>query len=227
MNGDVALWYPIVRALHVLVMGYWLGSELVINALTHYVARTTTLSGVERMRLWDFLLDVDQHVRNAMIMSVPLGFTLASMLGLVAIEGIGMWALWIASAAWFWFMWLVHWRRKAPEGATLARWDWRFRYPLIALFLGSGLWSLATGWPYPTVWLALKVALFAGAMICGIFVRYCIREAYKSAIPAIATNRATDADNVEFRLWMVRGTWALVVLWMILFTIGALGALKP
>ena len=80
MTFDFAMGYPIVRALHVLVMGYWLGSELVINALTHYVARTTTLSGTERMRLWDFLLDVDQHVRNAMIMSVPLGFTLASML---------------------------------------------------------------------------------------------------------------------------------------------------
>ena len=227
MTFDFAMWYPIVRALHVLVMGYWLGSELVINALTHYVARTTTLSGTERMRLWDFLLDVDQHVRNAMIMSVPLGFTLAAMLGLVTIEGVWMWALWIVSAAWFWFMWLVHWRRKAPEGAALARWDWRFRYPLIAFFVGSGVWSLATGWPYPTVWLALKVTLFAGAMVCGIFVRYCIREAYKSAIPAIAADRATDADNAEFRLWMVRGTWALVVLWVILFTIGALGALKP
>jgi hypothetical protein len=26
---------------------------------------------------------------------------------------------------------------------------------------------------------------------------------------------------------MVRATWALVVLWILLFTIGALGALKP
>lgn len=227
MSFDVATWYPLVRTAHVLVMGYWLGSELVINALTHYIARTTTLSGVERMRLWDFLLDVDQHVRNAMIMSVPLGFTLASMLGLVAIEGAWMWALWIVSAAWFWFMWLVHWRRKSPEGATLARWDWRFRYPLIAFFAGSGLWSLLTGWPYPTAWLAVKVLLFAGAMVCGIFVRYYIREAYKSALPAIAADRATPADNAEFRSLMVRGTWALVVLWVILFTIGALGTFKP
>jgi hypothetical protein len=26
---------------------------------------------------------------------------------------------------------------------------------------------------------------------------------------------------------MIKGTWALVVLWVLLFTIGALGALKP
>ena len=219
--------YSLVHWAHVLVMGYWLGSELVINALTHYIARTTSLSGVERMRLWDFLLDVDQHVRNAMIMSVPLGFTLAAMLGLVPIEGASMWALWIGSALWFWFMWLVHWRRKAPEAVTLARWDWRIRYVLLAFFTGTGAWSLVTGWPYPTHWLALKVLLFAGGMVCGIFVRYYIREAYRSALPAIAADRATAADNAEFRSLMVKATWALVVLWVLLFTIGALGALKP
>lgn len=35
-------------------MGYWLGSELVINALTHYIARSISLSADKRMRLWDF-----------------------------------------------------------------------------------------------------------------------------------------------------------------------------
>ena len=116
--------YFLIRWAHVLVMGYWLGSELVINALTHYIARTTSLPGIERMRLWDFLLDVDQHVRNAMIISVPLGFTLASMLGLLPLTNGEMWALWIASALWFWYMWLAHWRRNAPSGPRLARWDW-------------------------------------------------------------------------------------------------------
>jgi hypothetical protein len=219
--------YSLLRWAHVLVMGYWLGSELVINALTHYIARTTSLSGAERLRLWDFLLDVDQHVRNAMIMSVPLGFSLAAMLGLVDIQGTGMWALWIGSALWFWFMWLVHWRRKSPQAAVLARWDWRIRYAVIAVFAGTALSSFAIGWPYRANWLALKVLLLAGGIVCGIAVRHYIREAYKSALPAIAANRATPVDNDHFRVLMIKATWALVVLWVLLFTIGALGALKP
>ena len=219
--------YALLQWAHVLVMGYWLGSELVINALTHYIARTTTLPAAERMRLWDFLLDVDQHVRNAMIMSVPLGFSLAATLGLVPISGWSMWLLWIGSALWFWFMWLVHWRRQTPLGSVLARWDWRFRYVLIAVFAGTALWSLATGTPYGAPWLAAKVLLFAGAMVCGIFVRHYIREAYRSALPAIAEDRATASDNAEFALLMRKATWALVVLWVLLFAIGALGALKP
>ncbi len=219
--------YSLVKWAHVLVMGYWLGSELVINALTHYITRAKSLPSDERMKLWDFLLDVDQHVRNAMIMSVPLGFTLGWMLGLVPIGGAWMALLWIASALWFWFMWLVHWRRKSPEGPALAKWDWRIRYVLIGVFAGTGVWSLFAGWPYPTRWLAWKVLLFAGAIVCGIFVRFYIKQAYRSALPAIAAGRATEADNEEFRILMVKGTWALVVLWVLLFTIGALGALKP
>lgn len=219
--------YSLLRWAHVLVMGYWLGSELVINALTHYIARTTSLTGAERMRLWDFLLDVDQHVRNAMIMSVPLGFSLAAMLGLVDIQGVGMWALWIVSALWFWFMWLAHWRRKSPQAPLLARWDWRIRYAVIAVFVGTAVSSLIVGWPYRANWLALKVLLLAGGIVCGIAVRHYIRAAYQSALPAIAADRASPADNERFRALMVKATWALVVLWVLLFTIGALGALKP
>lgn len=219
--------YSLLRWAHVLVMGYWLGSELVINALTHYIARTDSLSGAERMRLWDFLLDVDQHVRNAMIMSVPLGFSLAAMLGLVDINGAGMWLLWIGSALWFWFMWLVHWRRKTPQGLVLARWDWRLRYLIIAAFVLTAGSSLAVGWPYRADWLAMKVLLLAGGIVCGIAVRYYIREAYKTVLPAIAADRATAADNAHFRSLMIKATWALVLLWVLLFAIGALGALKP
>jgi hypothetical protein len=219
--------YPLLRWAHVLVMGYWLGSELVINALTHYIARTTTLPGVERMRLWDFLLDVDQHVRNAMILSVPLGFSLGVLLGLVPLGRVGLTLLWIASAAWFAFMWLVHLRRKAPEGRSLARWDWGLRYLLIAAFALCGAISLASGWPIPAAWLALKLLLFSAAIACGIAVRYYIRAAYASVLPAIAADRAGAAENALFRDLMARATWALVVLWALLFTIGALGALKP
>lgn len=219
--------HALLRWAHVLVMGYWLGSELVINALAHYVARATTLPGAERMKLWDLVLEVDQHVRNALILSVPLGFSLAALLGLMPLGTVGLVLLWIAAAAWFWFMWLVHWRRKAPEGPALARWDGRIRHALIALFALMGLWSLATGWPLAAPWLALKVLLFCGAIACGIGVRYYIREAYARALPAIAADRAGAAENREFQRLMVKATWVLVVLWVLLFAIGGLGALKP
>ena len=181
--------YSLIRWAHVLVMGYWLGSELVINALTHYVVRATSLSGTERIRLWDFVLDVDQHVRNALIMSVPLGFSLAAYLGLSPITGVWLLVLWIACAAWLWFMWLVHWRRHTPFGKVLAAWDWRIRYALIAVFAIVGTMSLISGQPFAARWLALKLVLFAAAIACGLAVRYYVRVAYAQALPAIAADQ--------------------------------------
>ena len=129
----------------------------------------------------------------------------------------------IGSVVWWWGVW----GGKIRKGVFWASVDWGMRFPRIAFFAGGGALSWMIGWPYPAPWLAAKVLLFAGAMVCGIFVRYYIREAYRSALPAIAADRATDADNEEFRILMIKGTWALVVLWVLLFTIGALGALKP
>jgi hypothetical protein len=219
--------YPLLLVAHVVVMGYWLGSELVINALTHYIARASSLPGAERIRLWDFLLHVDQHVRNAMILSVPLGFSLATLLGLVPLGRVGLVLVWVLSSGWFAYMWLVHLRRATPAGMALARWDWRLRYALILLFAVLGGVSLVTGRPIAARWLALKVLLFSPAIACGIFVRYYIREAYRSVLPAIAADRADAADNALFRLLMVRATGVLVALWAILFAIALLGTLKP
>ncbi len=219
--------YSLVLWAHVLVMGYWLGSELVINALSHYVTRATALSGEERQRLWDFTLDVDQHVRNAMIMSVPLGFSLAAWMGLSPITGGWLALLWVASTAWFALMWATHLKRSTPFGARLAAWDWGVRYVLIAVFLVFGLMSLLTGWPFPAKWLSLKILLIAPAIACGLGVRHYIRVAYAKALPAIFSGKAGAAENAIFQMTVVRATWVLVGLWVILFTIGALGALKP
>ena len=99
MNSyDFLLW------MHVLVMGYWIGSDLVVNALTHYAVRASDLPVAERRRLWSFLMDVDQHPRNALIASVPLGFTLAAQLGLVWLDDAALVMLWAGSATWFGLM---------------------------------------------------------------------------------------------------------------------------
>ena len=221
MNAyDILLW------LHVLVMGYWIGSDLVLNALTHYVARADGLPPAERKRLWDFLLHVDQHPRNALILSVPLGFTLAAQIGLARLDNAALTVLWLGSAAWLAQMWWTHLRREDPTGAALARWDWRVRYILIAAFLGIGVQSLLFGEPLAAPWLAWKVILFAGVMGCGIGIRHYIRQCYP-AWPRIWDGRGTDDDEATVRRSLMRATYVLWVLWALLFIIGWLGVTKP
>ena len=217
---DVLLW------LHVLVMGYWIGSDLVVNALTHYVAYADRLSGAERKRLWDFLLHVDQHPRNALILSVPLGFTLAAQIGLARLDDAALIVLWLGSAAWFAHMWVTHLRRETSSGAALARLDVRIRVILIATFLFIGVQSLRTGSPLAAPWLAWKTILFAGVMACGLGIRHCIRRCY-AAWPQIWSDRGTPEDEALLRKALMQGTRVLWVLWLLLFVIGWLGVTKP
>jgi hypothetical protein len=218
--------YDILLWLHVLVMGYWIGSDLVVNALTFYVVRSASLPAGERKRLWDFLIHVDQHPRNALIVSVPLGFTLAAEMGLVPLDDAALMALWAASAVWFGYMWLAHWKRQSPAGAALAKWDWRTRYLLIAAFVAMGAQSLATGSPLEARWLAWKVILFAAVMACGIGIRYYMRQTYRSW-PRIWEGRGTAEDEALVVRAMTRATRVLWLLWALLFVIGWLGVVKP
>ena len=66
---------------HILVVGYWLGSDLVINSTFRYVSRASAMPFPDRNRLLEHVLDVDQHVRYALILQVWLGTTLGALLG--------------------------------------------------------------------------------------------------------------------------------------------------
>ena len=75
-------------AIHIAVLGYWLGSEFVINSEYRYVCRTPSLPFAERNKLMEHVLDVDQHVRYALVLQAVLGTILAALIGYIPGGGI-------------------------------------------------------------------------------------------------------------------------------------------
>jgi len=223
LNGTA---YALMNWAHVVVMGYWIGSDLVINQLAHYTARSRGMPGADRARLWHFLMDVDQHPRNALILTVPIGLTLAAWLGLSPITGPWLLLAWALAAAWFWQMWLVHLKGATPAGARLRAWDWRIRYLVIAACVVTGASSLLAGAPFGTPWLALKVLLFGGVIACGLGIRHYIAK-YLQVWPRAVDGTATAADEDTLRRTMREATYVLVLLHVLVVTIGLLGVLKP
>lgn len=218
--------YLLVKWLHVLVMGYWIGSDLVINQYAHYTARTRGMPGPDRARLWNFLMHVDQHPRNALILSLPLGLTLAAHLGISPIRGAWLALAWGLSALWFWQMWQVHLKGATAAGPRLRAWDWRIRYVVIAACVGAGAVSLATGAPFGTPWLAWKAMLFGGVIACGLGIRHYLRR-YLETWPRAVDGTATDADEAALVRTMRQATVVLVLLHAQVIAIGLLGVLKP
>lgn len=102
---------------HIAVLGYWLGSELVINSTFRYVSRTSALPFSQRKLLLDHVMIVDQHVRYALVLQ--LGLVLAAALGYVpGGRNIALLAG-VATLVLLAFVEIVHHARKASYGARL------------------------------------------------------------------------------------------------------------
>ena len=217
---ELALW------LHVAIMGYWLGSDFVLNALTHYFKNAHDMPIAQRMKLWDFLLLVDQHPRNALILSLPLGFQLAADLDLSPIKGTALAALWVACIAWFIFIWVLHFQVGKPAYKPLSKIDMTVRYALIVVLFLVGAASVMGEGPLAARWLGAKVALFALIIACGLGIRYYIAQVY-AVFPKLVANGSTPEVEQVITKALNWGSYVLFGLWTLIFIISYLGAAKP
>jgi hypothetical protein len=216
----------LVRWLHVAIMGYWLGSDFVLNALTHYFKNAHSMPVAERLKLWDFLLLVDQHPRNALILSLPLGFHLAADLELSPIKGEWLAVVWVASIIWFIFIWVLHFQVGKPAYRPLSQLDLSLRYGLIFMLFVIGASSVIGHAPLAAKWLGAKVALFALIIACGMGIRYYIAQVYR-VLPHLKANGSTPETEAVITHALNWGSYVLYGLWAMIFIIGYLGAAKP
>ena len=120
---------------HIAVLGYWLGSEFVINSDFRYICHRHSLPSSERGRFMDQVMHTDQHVRYALVLQLGLGFALAFLLG--HLPG-GTSAAWLAGGFALVMLTLVevtHRLRKQASGRKLAGLDRGVRYSLMMVLV--------------------------------------------------------------------------------------------
>jgi hypothetical protein len=209
---------------HIAVLGYWLGADLVINSTYRYVAWRAGMPFAERDRLMDHVMDVDQHVRYALLLQLGLGGALAGLLGYAPGGGRFAFAALLAAGLWLVLVEAVHRTRHTPLGARLAALDRALRYLAIAGLAGLAGAALAGRLALPS-WLAWKLALLAGAIACGLGIRYALVAFFRTwdATPA----QPGPAQEERIRRGYARATAVLVLLWVCLAGIATLSVLKP
>lgn len=211
--------------LHIAVLGYWLGSELVINSSFRYVSYASALPIAERDRLLDHVLDVDQHVRYALILQLGLGAMLAGLLGYLPGGGTLAIIAGTLALAWLALVEVTHRLRKTAPGQRLARIDATLRYVIMLLLvLPAAQWLTDAG--RMPAWLAFKLVLFAGVIASGLGIRMAIVRYYQvwREIQRDGTNEAREA---RLRAGYASATGVLVVLWILILGIVLLSVLKP
>lgn len=215
----------LLRVAHIAVLGYWLGSELVINSTFRYVCWAADMPFPERSRLMDHVMEVDQHVRYALVLQAGLGTMLACLLGYLPGGDRGAQVAALLAVAWLVLVEATHRARNRPFGRELARIDRGSRYLLmaaLAVVAGAGLAGIAT----LPAWLALKLLAFAAVMACGVGIRFALIRFFTAwaSIRADGTNPALEAT---VRGIYVRATGILVLLWVFIAVVVALSVLRP
>lgn len=210
---------------HVVVLGYWLGSEFVINATFRYVCYATDTAFEERSRLMDHVMHVDQHVRYALVLQATLGAVLSVKLGYVPGGTSAAVAMAVGGGLWLAFVELVHRLRFHPSGAQLAFVDRALRYLLMAVLLATALGLVGANWPVP-IWLRWKIAAFACVIACGVGIRIVLIDHFR-IWNQMAREGVTPQGNERVKRAYWRSTAVLLCLWFFIAAMVYLSVAKP
>ena len=210
---------------HIVVLGYWLGSEFVINSTYRLVCYADDMPFEQRDRLMDHVMKVDQHVRYALVLQVSPGVMLASSYGFIPGGPSLTFGAALFGIAWLVFVEAVHRLRKRSIGRHLARIDRGSRY-----FLMIGLLATATGllggtWPMPD-WLRWKLAAFAAVVACGVGIRMVLLTHFRTWTK-MARGNVTTEDNAAIKHTYIIATSVLALLWTFIAIATFLSIAKP
>ena len=209
--------YTLLLLVHVLALVYWLGGDLGTFLSSRHVLRREL--GVEsRQTAFKILMECDMGPRLAMPIILGSGCHLAALRwpnvlpAEVALLG------WLLIAIWVGLVAAIH-SPICHRMPSLTQWDLRLRFAVFIGLLGASAYGLTLGLPG---WIALKIAVFAVLVACGIAVRFALKP-FAIAYTSMVSEGASDAGNAAMITHMGVVRRYVWVIWIGLFVNAALG----
>ncbi len=157
--------------LHVLLLVYWLGTDLAVFYASGRVLDRTQAPAARAMAA-RLMLAMDMVPRSAMPLMLAVGMTLAARVWWPSLQPFLVW-IWLTTAIWLALAWASHLVKTEPAGRWVKRADTLLRVGVIAICLGYVIrhWGDAGA----QHWLLLKLLIFALLIICGLAIRWFLR----------------------------------------------------
>lgn len=210
---DVAL----LTLLHLLVLVYWLGGDLGAFVASFKVTDTAA-SPQARLAAAGLVANVDMAPRTALILAAPTGVTLATAKAWFAPPAWTLPALWIVAVIWLALAWRQH-LTHATGASLIGRIDTLVRYAAIAALLAAAFA------PMP-LFLRIKCALLAGAIVAGLAIRHLLKP-FGPALASLASGAPTDAQNATLAATLGQARLAVLCIWALILAAAWFGVATP
>lgn len=215
--------YDLLRFAHILLFAYWLGADLGVFLGARRASKPGTPYS-ERIAIREVVTAVDMAPRSALILMLPVGFSLAASWGLPLSQPLLL-TVWVVGLAWFGLMWGVHLWSGTPKGETARKIDLAVRYAALIGMAALGCASLAGFLERVPAWLGVKLLLFGAIIACGLGLR--VFAAIN--IPLMSRLAAGNDPEAEQLLEHngARARRLALTLWSLVLIMALLGATKP
>ena len=218
--------YLVLVYVHIVLFVYWLGGDLGVYVTSKYVA-DRKLSMEERFRFMNALMVCDMGPRTALILLGPVGLEMARLVGVIdvspAIGGIA----WLMSFIWLGVNWWMFYNDRHPLTAKLRTYDLYLRYLLSSGIAAVAIYSIAQGGPVMTLWMQVKLLVFAVVISLGVYLRTEIAKWIIGFGMVRQGGEAADRGNTIIEEALVRSRRAALVLWFGVALAAFLGKVKP
>ena len=210
---------------HVLLFGYWLGSDLGVFFCDSQLTRED-LSLDERLRVREIRRNLDMAPRTCAPLILPIGFNLAVYHG-SQITGWWLVLIWALSLSWLAMLW-AGWRTiGTPREQALNKAN-QVLFFLVAFAMAIlGVYALITGEPVPQVWIAVKLVLYGLMALAANW----ILHAADLWEPIFEMVRAGGEQRIEGEKLMkknrINAGSAAGSLWLVVLLIAFIGSTKP
>lgn len=228
--------YQLLKSLHILLVMIWLGTDIATMASFYGMLNTRyhITTRLAMSRLSDLM---DMGPRSALVLLLMLGIYLTYR-GDWGLQGPVGAALAVASAVigvlWFagvWHQYLVtHGHLSGVRQAAFQRFfrvfDIWWRVLVSSALAVAAVWSLVMpGGPFTAIWLSVKLILFAGIVLLGVYLRILLPQIGAAVGEIVKYGSTPEREAVLWRP-SLRATIAVWGIWVLIAAITYLAVAK-
>ena len=210
--------------LHILLIGYWLGTDLAVYYISGAIVDDGKPTPV-RIYAAKTMLLLDMVPRTCLVLTLLTGLVLSS--AWLPFTPLSAWWLWPLLLFWLALTWAVFRREGDALGHRLASIDFAFRVLVIGALVAAALGLVLAAGPMPQLpWLGAKMGLLALIMGLGLVIRIQLKP-FGPLFGQVAAGQADGETEKRLQRLIAQVKIPVWIIWISLVAAALAGYLKP